>query len=186
MDTFILDVLRGWRLLVAASLSSEEWRDVLATTTNNKLDYLSVSDALQTLWDEQMGSGRWASGSSQQHQQFWAETAYDPSWYDSFQVWQPSWSEDCGHRIFGTIGKLIHQTDDATGNPPADCEGDDALTEALEAEKAAEALAVEARRTWSQAQQATANLRRDRGFGKSSSSSKVGCFICGGPHLQKD
>ena len=96
MDTFILDVLRGWRLLVAASLSSEEWRDVLATTTNNKLDYLSVSDALQTLWDEQMGSGRWASGSSQQHQQFWAETAYDPSWYDSFQasVWQPSWSED--------------------------------------------------------------------------------------------
>ena len=48
MDTFILDVLRGWRLLVAASLSSDEWRDVLATT-NNKLDYLSVSDALQTL-----------------------------------------------------------------------------------------------------------------------------------------
>lgn len=38
MDTFILDVLRGWHLLVAASLSADEWRDILAST-GSKLDY---------------------------------------------------------------------------------------------------------------------------------------------------
>ena len=133
MDTFILDVLRGWRLLVAASLSSEEWHDVLAAT-NNKLDYLSASNALQTLWDEQMGSGRWASGSSQQHQQFWVETGYDPTWYDSFQasVWQPAWSEDWSQDYWNDWEAQAHQTDDATDHPPADGGGDEALTEALE------------------------------------------------------
>ena len=40
LDSFILEVLRGWRLLVAASLSNEEWRDVLATT-GIKLDWAS-------------------------------------------------------------------------------------------------------------------------------------------------
>ena len=66
MDSFILDVLRGWRLFVAASLNPDEWRDVLATT-GNKLDYLSVSNALQTLWDNQV----------------WSEASWtgDP-WYD--------------------------------------------------------------------------------------------------------
>ena len=54
MDSFILDVLRGWRLLVAASLSNDEWRDILAST-GNKLDYTSIAEALQTLWDEQLG-----------------------------------------------------------------------------------------------------------------------------------
>lgn len=47
VDSFIL-VLRGWRLL-AASLSPDEWRDVLATT-GNKLQYLAISD-------EQFGGG---------------------------------------------------------------------------------------------------------------------------------
>ena len=47
---------------------------------------------------------------------------------------------------------------------------------------------MEARRTWSQAQQATQQLRKDRGFGKSGSSVSSGarCYICGGPHLQRD
>lgn len=35
------------------------------------------------------------------------------------------------------------------------------MLEAVEAERAAEALALEAKKTWSQAQQATASLRRD-------------------------
>jgi hypothetical protein len=65
---------------------------------------------------------------------------------------------------------------------------DPMLAEAVEAEKAAESLAMEARRTWAQAQQATQQLRRDRGFGKSGSSSSqsIRCYLCGGPHLQKD
>ena len=52
-DSFILEQLRGWRLLTSASLNPEEWRDVLGTT-QGKLDYQSVSDALQVLYDDQM------------------------------------------------------------------------------------------------------------------------------------
>ena len=55
VDSFILEVLRGWRLLMAASLSADEWRDVLSST-GNKLDYASIADALQTLWDEQLAT----------------------------------------------------------------------------------------------------------------------------------
>ena len=70
---------------------------------------------------------------------------------------------------------------------PGSHEADDAeLQDMLEQEKAAEAMAMEARRTWSQAQKATAAPQRDRGFGQHSSSSNSGCFVCGGPHLAKD
>jgi|OrbCmetagenome_4_1107370.scaffolds.fasta_scaffold35473_2 hypothetical protein len=55
-DSFILEQLRGWRLLTSASLSTDEWRDVLGTT-QGKLDYVSISDALQVLYDEQMTGG---------------------------------------------------------------------------------------------------------------------------------
>ena len=61
-----------------------------------------------------------------------------------------------------------------------DDEGDKALTEAMEAEHQAEALAMEARRTWSQAQQASQRLKKDTGMGA------TGCFLCGGNHLAKD
>ncbi|CAL1161664.1 unnamed protein product, partial [Cladocopium goreaui] len=47
----------------------------------------------------------------------------------------------------------------------------------------------EARRTWSQAQQATASLRRDRGFGQHAHDSGKGkgkCFNCGGNHYVRD
>eukprot|EP00434_Breviolum_minutum_P047006 symbB.v1.2.044394.t1/scaffold44042.1/size193/1 len=44
-------------------------------------------------------------------------------------------------------------------------ESDPAIKEAQAAEKVAESLAMEAQRTWSEAQKATAALRRDRGFG---------------------
>lgn len=67
MDSFILDVLGGWRLPVAASLSPDEWPFFLATT-GNKLDYLSISNALQTLWDDQLGGGnKWHGATSHQH-----------------------------------------------------------------------------------------------------------------------
>ncbi|CAE7941096.1 unnamed protein product, partial [Symbiodinium necroappetens] len=52
-DSFILDVLRGWRLLQAAGLSHEEKRDILSTTKNS-LDYSVISSALQGLWDDQL------------------------------------------------------------------------------------------------------------------------------------
>ena len=52
-DSFIMGVLRGWRLLQAAGLSAEEKRDILSTTRNS-LNYDVISQALQGLWDEQL------------------------------------------------------------------------------------------------------------------------------------
>ena len=126
MDTFILDVLRGWRLLVAASLSSDEWRDVLATT-NNKLDYLSVSDALQTLWDEQMGAGKWTSTAfPSHHQHFWTEGSYDDDWnYDNYQAWQGDWpSDDWNSGYWDDWEAQAHHADES---PALDEEPDDAM-----------------------------------------------------------
>ena len=62
-DSFLLDVLRGWKLLEAASLSKDEWRDILSAT-GNKLDFESVSNAFQIMWDEQLMRPRMASHNS--------------------------------------------------------------------------------------------------------------------------
>ena len=51
MDSFILDILRGWRLLVAAGLTDSERRDILAST-QNRTDFQSVADALRSLYDD--------------------------------------------------------------------------------------------------------------------------------------
>lgn len=186
-DSFILDVLRGWRLLVAASLTPDEWRDVLAAT-GNKLDYLSVSAALQTLWDDQLGGGsRWSNTGALQS--FMSESSWPSDFWNESQLAWNDWSyPEPDHD-----SEWFQDAWAATTDPPADApelngDLDPALAEALEAEKAAESLALEARRTWSQAQQATNQLRRDRGFGKggASSSSSVKCYNCSGPHLARD
>ena len=45
-DSFIMGVLRGWRLLQAAGLNAEEKRDILSTTRNS-LDYEVIAQALR-------------------------------------------------------------------------------------------------------------------------------------------
>eukprot|EP00435_Cladocopium_sp_Y103_P006371 s604_g2.t1 len=189
MDSFILDVLRGWRLLVAASLSPDEWRDVLATT-GNKLDYLSVSAALQTLWDDQLsGSGKWHGAQQAAHTGYWSEAAWPAEpWQESYLAWN-DWNDDENYDWWQGAGEVQSSELPAPITDDKELDMDPALAEALEAEKAAEGLAMEARRTWSQAQAATQQLRRDRGFGKGvspSTSPSVRCYICNGPHLQKD
>ena len=193
MDNFILDVLRGWRLLNAASLTSDEWRDILAAT-NNKLDYLSVSDALQTLWDEQLGGSRWPS-SSQSHGQQW----YNQHWTEQTAMhdWnEQQWVQQAWEDQSWVANEAFQWEEDpqsfaaADESVPADLD-DPEVQEAMNAEREAEALLTEARRTWQQAQQATAHLKRDRGFGKSSSSSKGSsnngrCFLCNGNHFARD
>ena len=49
----------------------------------------------------------------------------------------------------------------------------------------AKTLALEAHRTFLQAREQTAAVRRDRGFGGAVSGSGP-CFICGGPHFARD
>ena len=48
-DSFVLGVLRGFRLLQSAGLSPDEKRDILATTKGS-LEFEVVTQALQTLW----------------------------------------------------------------------------------------------------------------------------------------
>ena len=195
-DSFIMGVLRGWRLLQAAGLTAEEKRDILSTTKNS-LEYETVASALQSLWDEQLLGHRGHSSTTGFHlnhmDQSVDEEAYgnyddsdwswgsmdDGGWYDSYYAYEDPqwWSWD----------------DESGGEPPhtiAEAELEDpALKEAQQAEQVAEALALEAQRTWSQAQKATQALRKDRGFGAISGRPQPNdgrCFNCGGPHLQRD
>ena len=88
-NSFLLDVLRGWRLLQAAALSKDEWRDILSPT-GNKLDFESGSNALQILWDEQVMQPRMASHSSgYSHFVNWLEddSRSDPSWAAASEWW---------------------------------------------------------------------------------------------------
>ena len=66
-DSFLLGVLRGWRLLQAAGLTPEEKRDILSTSKNS-LEYEVIASALQTLWDEQLlGQRHFMSHSGSYH-----------------------------------------------------------------------------------------------------------------------
>ena len=136
--------------------------------------------------DDHNGIG-WADIGSGQH---WVES-WEPwleaSWHDQSSWTTEDWSE---HDSWSWPEQFAAWS---SSEPPAEntatAEDDQDMQEALEAEKAAEALMTEARRTWSQAQQATANLRRDRGFGQFQSSGKgstVKCHICSGPHFARD
>ena len=195
-DSFVLNVLRGFRLLQSAGLTSEEKRDILSATKGD-LDFSVVVAAIQTLWDEQfLGKhpNRSASNSNyfmdnfhvddtegyqewdDTHDTYWGESSWhdsswdDGGWYDNH--FQGTWNE-----------AQFHQPESARDDPPED----QGLQESLQAEKEAEALALQANRTWAEAQRATQALRRDRGFGQSRPTPNDGrCFTCGGDHLARD
>ena len=95
-----MGVLRGWRLLKAASLTPEETRDILSTT-QNKLDFEAISQALSALWDEQLLGHRYSQhagrhGSS--NNALWHEW-HDDGWDDGYEInydemW--TWGNDDG------------------------------------------------------------------------------------------
>ena len=183
-DSFIMGVLRGWRLLQAASLSAEETRDILSTT-HNKLDFEEISAALQVLWDDQLLGPRYPSssfhGRQAQHNLHWQQLEewpgdwdwHDAEWWEDAQWHEEEWTED-----------WPEETAEAT-LAPVEEEPDDQVIEAQQAEQQAEQLALEARRTWLDAQRTTQQVRRDRGFGKPSTKPGA-CFNCGGNHFQRD
>ena len=188
-DSFIMGVLRGWRLLQAAKLSNEEKRDILSTT-RNQMDYESISSALRLLWDEQLLGPRHAhSPAAHQGYLHYQEAPgadhHGSEWQQGYSS-EPWWpGEDWYQQWYA--GDAFVWEDDAT--PPEepdvpDTGDDDHLQEAQQAERVAEQLAQEAQRTWVQAKQATAALHRDRGFGKGKSPIK--CFNCGGNHMARD
>ena len=168
MGTFILDVLRGWRLLLAASLSADEWRDILAST-GNKLVHIFHN----------IGQN-WITG-----MMVWL---HGVSLIGLMKIGMLIPGLTPLHPLLGMPMAVFQKPQLNQSSAPT--EDDPAVLEAVEAERAAEALALEAKRTWSQAQQATAALRRDRGFGQHVGSSGKGsgtrCFLCSGNHLARD
>ena len=93
-DSFIMDVLRGWRLLQAAGLSAEEKRDILSSTKNS-LDHSVISSALQSLWDDQLlGGHRAPPGHYNAHYADTMDESYlnyqhegDDWWYEDDTWW---------------------------------------------------------------------------------------------------
>lgn len=197
-DSFVLGVLRGFRVLQAASLSPEDKRDILGTTRGS-LEFDVVTQALQTLWDEQFMGKQ----SFQQHHSALHVDAYHDDMSSPYSAW---WNEDFYADENGgwDDGSYWDHWDDWDGgafqtehfdHPPEETamtmtpEDEQALKEAQQAEKMAESLAFEAQRSWSEAQKATQALRKDRGFGMSgatSSGTRGPCFICKGPHLASE
>ncbi|OLQ15076.1 hypothetical protein AK812_SmicGene734 [Symbiodinium microadriaticum] len=205
-DSFILDVLRGWRLLQAASLSLEERRDVLSSTAN-RLDFESVSNALQVLWDEQLsGARRQATGhhpppGGPQVYHMEEQGGYEAQWAEQGHWGEDEWYDDEGDQwqYYGEEEEpWNHEWAQGPQEPDPDAftaaELDDGqVREALQAERAAEAMAAEAAMTWKRAQQATAAVRKDRGFGASAGSafraamSTDQCHKCGSyGHFARD
>ena len=162
-DSFIVGVLRGWRLLQAAGLTAEEKRDILSTTRNS-LDYEVVSQALQGLWDDQLLGQRYSGGGSSGNYLTAIDTfaAYHPEdewsygenpWWDDFYGYTAEyddsdwWFDNEDYNIQAATNEALPEEDEA-------------LREAQAAEKAAEGLALEAQRTWSDAQKATQAQRQ--------------------------
>jgi hypothetical protein len=142
-DFFVLDVLRGWRLLQATSLNREEWRDILSAT-NSMLDFDSISNALQVLWDEQLmqprsshhqpisaGSRRTTPGLGMMIPAWWA----DAQWNDV----QPSWDADLWWQDYEQCDDTATTAAEPNELSPAELE-DPQIHEALQSEKIAENL----------------------------------------------
>ena len=171
LDSFILEQLRGWRLLTAAALSPEEWRAVLAST-NNKLDYNAVMASLEILYDEHFSRPRSSGFNGNQMFSVEENDEWDWSaWYDPWLAPANMWDDDESWWDEEAPGDPTTTSSTSTGN-----------------EEDAENMAMEGNRSWAQAQRATQAMKKDRGFGATTSKgSSEGCFICGNHgHLWKD
>ena len=187
-DSFIMGVLRGWRLLQAACLNAEETRDILSTT-QNRLEFEAISKALQTLWDEQLLGQRYhpsSASSSYGHvcmQQSWDDDTWHSDSWDTSSHDADGWGDAQWHEEWYDDWRW--EEDHASSEPPTlapvEEEGDQ-LKEAHQAEQAAEQLALEAKRPWVEAQRTTQQMHKDRGFGQHGPPS-TRCFNCGGNHF---
>ena len=192
-DSFIMSVLRGWRLLQAAGLTAEEKRDILGATKNS-LDYETIASALQNLWDDQLLAGHRHRGGDHhlnlaEHSEY--DGYYQEDWWQSDEGWNESYytdeyeGDDAWWWSDEWPGMEQHQVETVPEDNP---ETSEQLKEAQKAEQVAESLAIEANRTWAEAHRAAQALRRDRGFGAVTMAKGAGgkCFNCGGNHFARD
>ena len=175
-DSFILRMLRGWRLLRAASLSDAERRDVLAAS-QNRTDYQSVVQALKSLWDENAVSQqpqRWNESMAFTQGLGWEEDAWESPQRDSMGYTEDEWT-----------AYFLNQPDgvDVTPEPPTPYHDEDIPQDQLNALQEAEVMAMESQRTLQEAREAVATARRDRGFGQEKEKTAQ-CWLCGSPDHQ--
>ena len=126
-DSFVLGVLRGFRLLQAAGLTADEKRDILASTKGS-LEFEVVTQALQTLWDEQFLGRQLTSLRSSMGNYFnetflaneenyergwWDEDFYDGYWAD--ESWDSSW--DSWHEAQHGQADSPHQEEEPPEDP---------------------------------------------------------------------
>ena len=170
-DSFIMGVLRGWRLLQAAALQNL-WDDQLLGqryphSSGYSANYVSAADDHDLYYQD---SGDWWSPG----EDWWYDGYYqDQDWTDT-SWWDDDWSGLSAQDSFPAVKEPEDPADEAK------------LKEAQQAERVAESLA---QRTWTEARRATQALRKVRGFGSaamSSLSSGGKCFLCGGSHLARD
>ena len=137
--SFVLGVLRGFRILQAAGLTPDE-RRVILSSTRGSLEFEEITKALQTLWDEQFAGQRhqthqahfqesFVAERDEHEDQFWEDANYAEDWsyYDSSWDWPETY-----------VAEQIPE------EPQENPEDDAAIREAQQAEKVAESLAVEA------------------------------------------
>ena len=191
-DSFVLGVLRGFRLLQSAGLSAEDKRDILASTKGS-LEFSSITQALQTLWDEQFlsrghGSTSMRSPLTGYFQDTFnvSEETYDQTWWTD-EWGEAYWADDYWPDYdWDQWGEAQHAQPEVPPDETAAVD-DPQLQDSLQAEREAESLALQAQRTWAEAQRATAALRRDRGFGQHGTAGDKKCYVCGSSsHFARD
>ena len=129
-DSFVLGVLRGFRPLQAAGLNADEKRDIVSATRGSLEFEVIVKD------EQLLGRpGGWL-------QDYAAETDWD-SWTD------PNYDQYYG---YGDIPEEPEPSEAQAHQVQGDDPADPQLQEAQAAERMAENLAMEAQRTWTEAQ----------------------------------
>ncbi|CAE7258173.1 TY1B-NL2, partial [Symbiodinium necroappetens] len=172
----------------------------------NRLDFESVSQALQIMWDEQLAGVRKAThpnsgygpqvfsleagdwGRSSEHGWPGEDEASDYYYHEHEDGWH---GYDALFSDSGWWDDELYPVEEMEHELTNEEAEDEKIREAMQAEKAAEALATEANLTWKKAQKATADMRRDRGFGavrKGMSKGKgSSCYKCGrSGHFARD
>ena len=179
----------------AASLTPEETRDILSTT-QNKLDFEAISQALSALWDEQLLGHRYSQhagrhGSSSNA--LWHEW-HDDGWDDGYEM---NYDERTGVMMMvgGTMVNGMMNGMNMSGPmkplllrmrkllcllPKS------AFKKLFKLNKSLSNLQLRPSALGRKTQKTTQQLKRDRGFGHVNTVNNGRCFKCGGNHLVRD
>ena len=173
---FFGDELRGYRLLKAARLSSQERQHVL-TLTSNSTRFVDVRRALRTLFAEEVGAedqrrkiwfqetaSSWDAGDEYDEGPGWPDEWWSAEeeayWYDDAS-WAYYYEDD---EDYSTDGSWQDDWDWTDGSPKADDTSDLGSIPEHERYQEAFTIAQEANKTLSEARQAVAKVRAARGY----------------------